>query len=57
MIGFLEEGKFPDGEEVNVDKELETVNQFFDSLISEQSKVETSYATFKGNYGKHNNSN
>ena len=57
MIAFLEEGKFEDGEEVDIENELDTVNQFFDRLISEQTEVETSYAIFKEKFAKHNSIN
>ena len=51
MISLLKEANVA-AEVVDDGKELETVNQYYDTLISEQTKVETKYAKFKEVYVK-----
>ena len=43
-ISSLEGGAYPD---VDVAKEIETLNEYYDTLISEQTKIETDFVLFK----------
>ena len=51
MITLFEETEFTADDNVDVTKELETYNQYYDSLISEKTKMETVYAKLKEDMG------